>query len=119
MEHSQSTPPPSIDRSKQESTTIRAARRTFVAAGFYALACIPAIFIFEYLGWSEAFLHLSQLIAILACLLGGCLFLWATRGTRFDFYRGVAAVASISCGVWLVWLVYVVLSLDFSTLDNP
>jgi hypothetical protein len=119
MEHSQSTPPPSIDRSKQESITIRAARRTFVAAGLYALACIPAIFICESLGWREAFLHLSQFIAVLTCLPGGCLFLWATRGTRFDFHRGLAAVASIFCGVWLVWLVYVVLSLDFSTLDKP
>ena len=89
----------------------------FLVSGFYALACAPAILIAEHFSWPQSPFHQTQFIAVLLCLPASLAFLWSTRGSRFGGQRCLAAVAASLCSLWLAFIAYVVLTLDFSGID--
>jgi H+/Cl- antiporter ClcA len=92
-------------------------RWSFLIAGIYALACAPAILIAERFRWPEWPMHMSQFGAVIVCFSASVLFLWNTRGMGYSWYRWLAAVATVLCGLWLAIFIYVVLTLDFSGID--
>ena len=108
-----STTAPQID--PQKKTTI--ALILFMGAGVYALACAPAILLAERLGWSQSFFHVTQLVATILCGLAAALFLWLTRGARFDWARKIAIIACVLSGLWMAFVLYVFITLDFSAMD--
>lgn len=89
----------------------------FMGAGIYALACAPAILLAERLVWSQSFFHATQLVATILCVPAAAFFLWLTRGLRFNWARCFALVACVLCGLWLAFVLYVLLSLDFSAIE--
>lgn len=92
-------------------------KRVFISAGVYAVACAPAILLAERFGWPESFFHITQFVAAVLCFLAAGLYLWSTRGLRFDGRRRLAGVACVLSGLWLAFVVYVLLTLDFSGID--
>lgn len=93
------------------------AHSLFMGAGTYALACAPAILIAERLGWSQSFFHITQLVATILCFPAAAFFLWQTRGLRCTWARGFAWGALGLSGLWLAFILYVLLSLDFSGME--
>ena len=89
----------------------------FMGTGIYALACAPAILLAERLGWSQSFFHATQLVATILCVPAAACFLWNTRGLRFTWARCFAFVACVLSGLWLAFVLYVFLTLDFSAMD--
>jgi hypothetical protein len=92
-------------------------RWLFMVTGFYALGCIPAIFVAEHFDWPEWILHTTQLCAVVLCLPASVIFLWFTRGSRFGGQRWLAVVAAVLSSVWLGLIAYLILTLDFSGID--
>jgi hypothetical protein len=86
----------------------------FLVAGIYALACIPAIFLAERFSWPEWPFHTTQLLAVVLCFLTSVVFLWSTRGSQFGAQRWLATIASVLCGLWLAFVVYVFLTFNLS-----
>ena len=109
-----STSAPQIDP-KRWKTSI--ARILFMGAGVYALTCAAAILIMERLGWSQSFFHVTQIVATILCGLAAALFLWLTRGARFDWARRVAITACVLSGLWMALVLYIFITLDFSAID--
>ncbi len=93
---------------------ISASKRAFLVTGIYALACLPAVLLAERSGWSQRPLHLTQSIAVLLCLVSSAGFLWSTRGLRIGALRWLASAAVLLCGLWLMFLAYVLVSFDLS-----
>jgi len=91
-------------------------RSVFLWAGFYALLCAPAILLAEHFGWWESPLHVSQLFAVIICLSASLVFLWSTRGTRFDLTRWLSLAAVILSGLWLSFIGYVFFTFDLSSM---
>ena len=89
----------------------------FMGAGIYALACAPAILLAERFGWSQSFFHVTQLSATVLCVPSAAFFLWLTRGLRFNCARCLAFVACVLSCLWLAVVLYVILILDFSSMD--
>jgi hypothetical protein len=92
-------------------------RRLFLIAGIYALACAPAILIAERFRWPQWPMHMSQFGAVILCFSASVLFLWSTRGTGYSLYKWLAAMATVLCGLWLAFFIYVVQTFDFSGID--
>ena len=88
----------------------------FMGAGIYALACAPAILLAERLGWSQSFFHATQFVATILCVTVAPFFLWITRGLRFNWARWFALIACVLSGLWLAFVIYVLMSLDFSAI---
>ena len=108
----QSTSPLIVPRKRITSI----AHALFMGAGIYAIACAPAILLAERLGWSQSFFHATQLVATILCVPTAAFFLWLTRGLPFNGARCFALVACIASGLWLVFVLYVLLSVDFSAI---
>jgi len=89
----------------------------YMGTGIYALACAPAILLAERLGWSQSFFNITQLVATILCVPAAAFFLWLTRGLRFNWARCFALVACVLSSLWLVFVLYVLLSLDFSAIE--
>jgi ABC-type branched-subunit amino acid transport system permease subunit len=92
------------------------AHSLFMGAGIYALACAPAILLAEQLGLSQSFFHATQLVATILCFPAAAFFLWRTRGLRFNWARCLALVACVLSSLWLAFVIYVLLTLDFSAI---
>jgi hypothetical protein len=88
----------------------------FMGTGIYALVCAPAILLAERLGWSQSFFHITQLVATILCVPSAAIFLWLTRGLRFNWARWLALIACVLSGLWLAFVICVLLSLDFSAI---
>ena len=86
----------------------------FMGAGIYALASAPAILLVERIGWSQSFFHVTQMVATILCFPAAAFFLWNTRGLRFNWARCLALIACVFPGLWLVFVLYVLLNLNFS-----
>lgn len=93
------------------------AHSLFLGSGIYALACAPAIFLAEWLGWSQSFFHVTQLIATILCLFSAACFLWNTQGKCFNWSRCFAFGACVLSSLWLAFVLNVFLTLDFSAID--
>jgi len=89
----------------------------FLVTGFYAVACAPGILIADHFSWPQSLFHRTQFIAALLCLPACLVFLWNTRGSRFGGQRWLAAVGASLCSLWLAFIAYVALTLDFSGID--
>ena len=96
---------------------VSVAQYLFMGTGFYALACAPAILFAEQLGWSQFLLNLSQLVTTILCVLSATCFLWITQGLGFIGIRCFAVVACVFSSLWLSFVVYVLLNLDFGGID--
>src|SRR4051794_27340611 len=92
-------------------------RWLFLIAGIYALACAPAILVAERFHWPEWPMHMSQVGAVILCFSASILFLWKTRGRGYSWYKWLAAVSIVLCGLWLMFVTYVVLTFDLSGID--
>lgn len=92
-------------------------RWLWLVAGSYALACAPAILVVERLGWSQRPLHLTQLIAVVLCVIAGIVFLRRSRGSPFARQRWLATGAVVIGCLWLAFVAWVWVSLDFSGID--
>ena len=88
----------------------------FLLSGVYALACIPAVFIFEHLKWEDAPLHMTSFFACIVCVVSAVMYLWTGRaaagenvepsgGTRTLAYIAIA----LAGGFLLLWVIVVVL----------
>ena len=53
--------------------------RAFLFSGGYALACVPAVFLFERMRWWEAPLHITSFGACVICAVSAVRYLWASR----------------------------------------
>jgi len=93
------------------------AKWVFLISGGCALLCAPAVLIAERSGWSQWPFHVTQLVATLICLASSVIFIVSTRGQDFGLERSLAAVALLLSGLWLVFVCYVLLTLDLSSLD--
>ena len=93
------------------------AQYLFMGTGIYALACAPAILFAERLGWSQSLLHATQLVTTFLCVSSAGCFLWITRGLGLNWKRCFAVFACVLSGLWLTFVVYVFLTLDFSGMD--
>jgi hypothetical protein len=82
----------------------------FLIAGFYTLACIPIILIADHYDWLAMLSDKRQVLAVALCFPASVVFLWSTRGSRFDAQRWLAAVASVLCGLWLAFVGYAVMT---------
>ena len=89
----------------------------FIVAGGWALLCAPAILIAEHCRLSQVPFHLSRPPATFVCLVSSVAFLARTRGSGSVFWRALAVVAALLSGLWLAFIVYVFLTLDFSMID--
>jgi hypothetical protein len=89
----------------------------FVATGVYASLCAPAILLAERLGWPETPFHATQFLAVALCFPASLLFLWLTRGIAFGALQWLAAIAAVLSGLWLFFIVFVLFSLGFSSMD--
>jgi hypothetical protein len=90
----------------------------FLTAGVCALLCAPAILFAERRAWSQAPFHVTQLLAVALCLPASLTFLWRTRGTKFRGERWLVVAAAVLSGVWLLFVIFVFLTLDFSAMDG-
>lgn len=78
----------------------------FIAFGLYALACIPAVFVFEHFRWPEFYLHSSAMAACGICVIAAVLHLLTTwrdqRAASGVPTRALAYVALILGGGFLL-----------------
>jgi hypothetical protein len=77
---------------------------------------MPAILLAERLSLPQGPLHTTQFLAVALCFPSSLVFLWRNRDT-WSGTRRLAAGAALLSGVWLVFVAYVLLTLDFSSLD--
>jgi uncharacterized membrane protein YqhA len=97
--------------------------RAFILSGAYALACIPAVFVFERLGWSEAPLHTSSFFACILCVISASMYLWTTRASvtgespRHHVTKILAYIALALAGGFLLLVVLLIILLT-STMDD-
>lgn len=97
---------------------ITIAKRLSMGSAAYALACIPAILIADYFGWSASFYHLSQLLAVVLCWVASLVYLLCHQGPEAPGYRLLALLSFGVCSAWLafgIWLLF--FRLDFSIMD--
>lgn len=92
-------------------------RWLFLATGLYALSCAPAILVAERLNWPQSALHLSQFAAVVLCWPASLIFIWRSRASPARGRKALAAVAASLCSLWMAFVVYVVIHLDFSQMD--
>ena len=89
-----------------KSPVARLAKRMLLITAIYSLACIPAILLSERYGWTQAPYHLTQLIAIILCLISSIVFLAATRSSPFGPWQWLASSALALCALWLAFMAY-------------
>jgi hypothetical protein len=93
----------------------------FLWAGLYAAVCIPAVFLFEAMRWPEWFIHSSQFVACLICVGTAAAHLFIARHLRPRVFgvptRGLALAAMVLAGGYLLLIVIVLATLDFSAMD--
>jgi hypothetical protein len=60
----------------------------------YAIACVPAILLLESMERSQVFFHVTQLVAIVICVVASLRDIWAHRHGPADafFYLAVAVL---------------------------
>jgi len=98
--------------------------RAFLACGAYALACVGGILLAEAKQWPEAFWHLTQLLAVLGCLVAAALYLVAAKRDRLrdrpvdDRMIWLARAAVAATGAWLLFWAAVLLLLSASADDS-
>ena len=92
------------------SAAARVSRRVLVVTATYILGCIPAILLVERYGWTQAPFHLTQLIAVVLCLISCIVFLVATRSSPFRLWQWLASVALVLLLLWLALVAYVILT---------
>src|SRR4051812_6993746 len=83
----------------------------FLLSGGYALACIPAVFVFEHFDWFEAPLHLSSFAAWVICPISAIFYLWRNRGggeRRTLAARRTRTLAYLAIGVSSAALLFVI-----------
>ena len=90
-----------------KSPIARLARHVVLIPAIYSLACIPAILLSERYGWTQAPYHLTQLIAIILCLISSIVFLAATRSSPFGPWQWLASSALALCFGWLTLAAYI------------
>ncbi len=111
------------DWASAESASARSWAWIFFAAGLYALACFPAVLLFEHLGWPETLLHLTAFLACVVCVVSALKYLLSTRhaggrGTLMGVpTRTLAYVAMALAGGFLLFVVAIVLLLSFQPGD--
>ena len=93
-----------------KSPIARLARHVVLITAIYSLACIPTILLSERYGWTQAPYHLTQLIAIILCLISSIVFLAATRSSPFGPWQWLASSALALCALWLAFVAYVLLT---------
>ena len=91
-------------------------KRLFLTAGIYAALCAPAILVAERLSWPERVFHVTQWLAVAVCLPAGLTFLWSTRCSPSSTLRWLALAATVLSGLWLSFLLYVLLTFDLSNM---
>ena len=92
------------------SAAARVSRRVLVVTATYILGCIPAILLAERYGWTQAPFHLTQLIAVVLCLISCIVFLVATRSSPFRLWQWLASIALGLLLLWLALVAYVILT---------
>ncbi len=89
----------------------------FLVGGIYAALCAPVILLAERFAWSQSPLHLTQFLAVALCFPASLAFLRRTRRSPLNAERWLALAAAVLSGLWLSFIVYVVLRIDFSAMD--
>lgn len=92
------------------SVVARVSRRVLVVTAAYILGCIPAILLAERYGWTQTPFHLTQLIAVVLCLLSCIVFLATTRSSPFRLWQWLASVALVLLLLWLALVAYIILT---------
>ena len=92
------------------SAVARVSRRVLVVTATYILGCIPAILLAERYGWTQAPFHLTQLVAVVLCLISSTVFLAATPSSPFRIWQWLASVALVLTLLWLALVAYVILT---------
>ena len=88
-----------------------------VASAGTALLVIPLILLAERTGISQAPFHLTQLLATLVCVASSARFLWVCRGEAVGWVRAVALLGGSLSGAWLLFVAWVMLTLEFPGMD--
>ena len=81
-----------------------------IVTATYILGCIPAILLAEQYRWTQTPFHLTQLIAVVLCLISCIVFLAATRSSPFRIWQWLASVALVLSLLWLALVAYVILT---------
>jgi hypothetical protein len=93
----------------------------FLSAGVYVLACIPAVILFEAMGWPQWLIHSSQFFACLLCFGAAIVYLIAAKRDRSRLLgspvRALALFAVGLIGVYLVLIVILLATFDLSGID--
>jgi hypothetical protein len=95
----------------------------FLLSGVYALACIPAVFVFEHLRWEEAPLHITSFFACIVCVISAIMYLWSGRAAGGESVgassrtRTLAYIAIALAGGFLLLCAIVVVLLANSMKD--
>ena len=77
-------PWPKHDEAASSSVSSRTWAWAFLLSGGYALACIPAVFLFERLRWPDDPIHLTSFFACLICLGSASQYLTIRRAEDHD-----------------------------------
>lgn len=80
----------------QPSQSARTWAWTFLLSGGYALACIPAVFLFEHIGWEDAPLHITSFLACIICAVSAAMYLNASRASMDGATRAVKTMRMIA-----------------------
>jgi hypothetical protein len=93
----------------------------FLCTGLIVVACIPAIFFFDKMGWPGGLVPFIQFIACIPCFLSATAHVLLARHTRPRICgiptRGLAVVAAILCGGYLLLIVALLASFAVSDRD--
>ena len=89
----------------------------FLVGGICAALCAPAILVAERFAWSQRPFHVTQMLAVMLGFPASLAFLWRTRRSPLSAERWLALAAAVLSGLWLCFIICVLLTLDFSALD--
>ncbi len=93
-------------------TLERVSKWLFLASGAYAALCAPAIPLAEHYGLRESPLHISQALAVAACIPSSALYLWTSRGQPFKAVRVLALWGLVLALAWAGFIAYVLATFD-------
>jgi hypothetical protein len=90
-----------------------------LVAGALALVCAPTILLAEERDWSEAPIHVTQMVATVVCFVSSVVFLRSKEKGKDDWQRNIAGLACLLSGLWLalICIAVVLVGVELSQWD--
>jgi len=93
---------------------------TFLSSGVFTLLCAPGVLLAERYDWPQGPFHLAQTLAVIVCFITSISYLGASRKAKAigkpvsSLRTRLAWIAAMLTGVWLSFIVYVIVTFDLS-----